>query len=206
MNGKNIILCALLLTAFGIAARLLPHLPNAAPIAAIALVAGTYLGRQWALPLPLAALLVSDLALGFYDWRIMLSVYGTYAAIAVMGMQGRKWQTGNFLGFPIAASTFFFLVTNGAVWAFSPWYEKSLRGLWHAYEMGLPFYRNMLLGDIAYTALLVGAFELAFLIHRKKVLPVGALRVLVLSRICRHAPAFAYSLTGSSFTKMSSQS
>ena len=58
----------LLLTALIVIAaltRLLPHPPNFSPIEAMALFGGAYFAsRKWALLVPLAALLLSDLALG----------------------------------------------------------------------------------------------------------------------------------------------
>jgi len=49
------------------ALRLVPHPPNFSPIDAMALFSGTYLARRWvAFAAPLAALLLSDLILGFY--------------------------------------------------------------------------------------------------------------------------------------------
>jgi len=64
MNKRLITLSAII----GLAAlsRLLPHPPNVTPIAAMALFAGAHL-RNWriAFLLPMAAMFLSDLALGF---------------------------------------------------------------------------------------------------------------------------------------------
>lgn len=47
-------------------ARLVPHPPNVTPIAAMALFGGAYLSnRQLAFVLPIAAMLLSDLVLGY---------------------------------------------------------------------------------------------------------------------------------------------
>lgn len=151
------------LVLFGAVARLVPHLPNATPIAAIAIVSSIYIGKRWALVLPLATLFLSDLALGLYDWRLMASVYGSFALIGCMSWVCRKRQSVLPVGASaVAASLMFFLTTNAAVWLFSPWYEKSIAGLLYAYELGIPFMRNMFVGDVAYTALLIAAFECAY--------------------------------------------
>jgi hypothetical protein len=60
----------------------------------------------------------------------------------------------------LASSCLFFAVTNFAEWAFQPWYPKTSAGLAASYVAGIPFFRNMLIGDLAYTALMFGGFAL----------------------------------------------
>jgi hypothetical protein len=60
----------------------------------------------------------------------------------------------------LCASVLFFVVTNLGEWAFQPWYPKTGAGLAASYVAGIPFFRNMLLGDLAYSALLFGGFAL----------------------------------------------
>ncbi len=171
LNRNQIILIACALISFGIMIRLMPHAPNATPIAALAFVGSLYLGRRWSIILPLVALLLSDLLIGFYDWRIMLSVYGSFILIGFLSWVCRKYNSFSSVGVTVVASSLvFFLFTNAAVWLFSPWYEKSIFGLLYAYELGLPFLRNMLLGDIAYTLVLVGAIEIAFVLSGVRIL------------------------------------
>lgn len=164
MNQKQVIFIAVVLTTFGIFMRLVPHWPNLTPVTAIAFAASLYLSRCWSVTLPLVVMFLSDLVIGFYDWRIMLSVYGAFTLIGLGSWLSRKYYRAVPVGLMLVSSSlFFFLVTNAAVWLFSPWYEKSLTGLFLAYELGLPFLRNMMFGDLIYTALLVGVFEVAFL-------------------------------------------
>jgi hypothetical protein len=66
-----------LLVSLGVAARLsLQDLPNFAPVAALALFAG-YFFRSSALAaaVPLSVMLLSDLAIDFYHWGVMVTVY-----------------------------------------------------------------------------------------------------------------------------------
>lgn len=161
MQKHTVLLIAVALLAFGVAMRLFPHLPNATPITAIAFAGSFYLGRRWVLALPVLALFLSDLVIGFYDWRIMASVYGSFALIGCWSYVSRRY--GGILPVflsVVGSSLSFFFITNGAVWLFSPWYEKSIAGLLYAYELGLPFLRNMALGDLIYSAVLFGVFEL----------------------------------------------
>lgn len=163
------LLVAVLFVFVGIALRLLPHLPNFAPITAIALFGGVYLSRKVALVLPLAAMLVSDMFIGFYEPQLMLFVYGSFILSVFLGfwLKGnKKWQ--NVLASSAFCALMFFIITNFAVWLFTPWYAKSAFGLAQCYVMALPFLRNSLLGDVFYTGLFFGLFELAEVWIRNK--------------------------------------
>ena len=140
------------------ASRLVPHPPNLTAISAMALFGGAYLS-DWrlAFAVPLAALLLSDALLGFYGH--MEIVYGSFAAITAMGLLLRHRRTApRIAGATLASSVFFFLVTNLAVWAHSHVYPHTATGLLACYAVALPFFRNMLAGDILYTAALFGGF------------------------------------------------
>ena len=70
--------------------RLLPHPPNFSPVEAIALFGGAYFAsRQWALVVPLLAMLLSDLALGalhgdsYASYLGGISFWSVYACIAL---------------------------------------------------------------------------------------------------------------------------
>ncbi len=77
MNWKAItpkVLVVTLIIVFAAGMRLIPHYPNFTPIAAIALFGGAHLGKRWlAFAVPLAALLISDIFLGFHN--MMIPVY-----------------------------------------------------------------------------------------------------------------------------------
>ncbi|QQS23240.1 hypothetical protein IPM19_01590 [bacterium] len=151
-NNQLLILVGLLLAGFGATMRLLPHEPNLTPISAIAFVGSFYLGRRWGLLLPLAAIAISDLVLGSYQWQVMVSVYASFGLIGIIAYGSAQRRTVWKTGLSVASSSvLFFLITNAAVWYSSTWYEKSLSGLLYSYELGLPFFRNMLIGDFAYT-------------------------------------------------------
>ena len=71
---------------FGPALRLLPHAPTFAPITAIAIFGGASLSRRSAFVLPLAAMLVSDYFIGFYNPAVMASVYLSFAVSGLLGV------------------------------------------------------------------------------------------------------------------------
>ncbi len=160
---------------FSFFARLLPHAPNFAPVGALAIMAGTYLPKKHALFLPLAVMLVSDYFIGFYDIKIMLAVYFSFLLYVVMGsIFGKERKVGKLTGSAFLGSILFFIITNFAVWAFSPWYSKDLSGLLLSYTLALPFFKNTLLGDLFYTATFFVIYEFALkkiILQKKVVLP-----------------------------------
>lgn len=158
LGGK--IFMAVGLVAFGVAGRLLPHAWNFTPVIAVTLVAGHYLGRKYAVWLPLAVMLTSDLWLGFYETKLQLVVYLSLVLIGLAsGLIGKQVRGMRTLEVSSSASLFFFLTTNWAVWQFSAWYPKTAAGLLGCYTAALPFFRNSLLGDVFYTAVMFLAIE-----------------------------------------------
>lgn len=142
--------------------RLLPHPANVAPIAAMALFGGVYLNRKSALVMPLIALFVSDIFLGFH--ATMPFVYGSFLLIGLVGLWLRKHKQA---GFVIAGSLFssllFFLITNGGVWLIGDMYPHTVSGLIDCFVMAIPFFRNTIFGDLLYVGIFFGSFEV---IHR----------------------------------------
>jgi len=145
----------------GTAARLIPHPPNFSPIASLALFGGAmFASRRAAFLVPLAAMLLSDLLLGFSS--ITPVVYGTFALITCLGFWVRRRQTvGRLATASLAAAVLFLVVTDFGVWALSDWYPKTLPGLAECYLAALPFFRNTLSSDLFYSALLFGGLKLA---------------------------------------------
>lgn len=160
---------ALLFILIGVVLRIVPHAPNFAPVAAIALFGGVYFSRKTALLLPLAAMFFSDIFIGFYDLKIMAAVYGSFILTVILGFlakRSKKWHVIG--GAAILSSVLFFLITNFAVWLFSPMYSKTVFGLIQCYVMALPFFGNTLLADLFYTGVFFGAYEFAMAQLRKK--------------------------------------
>ena len=140
--------------------RLLPHPPNAAPIAAMALFGGArFPDKRSAFLVPLAAMLASDLLIGVYG--MMPVVYLAFALIVCAGFSLRESRgAGKIAAAALASSALFFLVTNFGTWAFEGIYPRTLAGLQACYVAAVPFFRNTLLGDAAYTAALFGGLAL----------------------------------------------
>ncbi len=143
---------------FAAVMRLLPHYPNFTPIAAIALFGGAYLGKRWlALFVPLFALFVSDLFLGFHGF--MIPVYISFALVVLLGnLMRNNIRIPMVIGGSLAGSTLFFLLTNFAVWLGSPYYAQNIGGLMTCYTAAIPFYHVGILGDLFYNTLFFGSF------------------------------------------------
>ncbi len=154
---------ALLITmVFGAAVmRLLPHLPNFTPIAAMALFGGAYFSdKRLAFLIPFSALFLSDLILGLHAQ--MPVVYASIALIVCIGFSLQKRQRWlPIAGAALASSVLFFMTTNFGVWLFSSWYPRNMAGLIACYVAAIPFFGNTLLGDALYTAVLFGGVALA---------------------------------------------
>jgi hypothetical protein len=151
------------------AMRLLPHPPNMTPIAAMALFGGVYFtNRKIAFLVPLAAMYLSDLALGFfvYDFGwfhpFMPFVYASFAVTVCLGLLIRRRLTLLTVGgAALTSSVLFFIVTNFGVWLVDNLYPKTIAGLLSCYVAAIPFFRNTLMGNAFYTLVLFGGFALA---------------------------------------------
>ena len=151
------------LVGLDIGARLLPHAPDFTPVAASALFAASVLRvRALSVVVPLGGMIVADAWLGFYDLRIMTAVYGTLALPACAAWLSGRWRRPVMI-VPVllSSSLSFFLVTNFAVWAFSPMYAANADGLLKCYIAALPFLQNMLSGNLFWGIVLFGGYWLA---------------------------------------------
>ena len=142
--------------------RLVPHAWHFTPLAASALFAAAmFRVRILSLAVPLIALALSDSVMGFYDWRVMAVVYAASAAPAAMALCVARLRSPLvLLSLAGASSIVFFLATNFAVWAFDGMYTHDLAGLSACYVAALPFFKNTIAGDLLWTCVLFGAYQL----------------------------------------------
>ena len=160
MTKKEKIISISILVLVGVSYRFFPHPPNFAPIAAISLFSGFFFRRYFVL-IPIFIMLASDLFIGFYDWKLMAVVYLSFALVSFIGVLMRKKRSVLILiGSSLAGSILFYVLTNLAVWAFSPWYQHDISGLYECYLMAIPFFKNTLLGDLFYSSVIFGCYEL----------------------------------------------
>ena len=119
---------------------------------------------------PLIALLVSDYAVVRFLYHSQFGWFSPYTwlgfvLVGVIGWTLRGRTTWAGVGFAsVAGSVVFFLVTNLGVWlgvnGHAPMYPHTLTGLAECYVAALPFFRNTLLGDLTYAAVMFGSYYL----------------------------------------------
>ena len=145
------------LVGVGTALRLAPHPYNFTPIGAMALFAGAVLPGAWAFGVPLGAMWLSDVVLGFYPGWIW--VYASFALIVLLGMALRRGRTPLRVGTAaVASSLLFFAVTNFGEWL-GPLYPHTLAGLRADFVAAIPFFRNTVLSDLLYAVAFFGAYD-----------------------------------------------
>ena len=158
------------LVCVGIAARLLPHWPDFTPIGASGLFAGARLRGWRAYAVPLFAMLISDPILGFlHGFRPFTAMtLFVYSSLLINVLIGRALRASeNPLRIAPAAlmgSIQFYAITNFAVWLLGNHFPHTDMGLVACYVVALPFLKNMMLGDLLYSAALFGLH--AWLSHR----------------------------------------
>ncbi len=157
---------------------------NLTPVGGIALFTGVYFSRsRWAIVIPLAAMLLSDITWGLMRGDVMTYtfhsvipfVYGSYVLYVLLGKRVRAhwehaesepqqtWKRAAGRGFPLCIATLggsllFYLITNFGMWMMYTTYPHTLAGLIQCYVAGLPFLRPTVIGDAFYTTLFFGAF------------------------------------------------
>jgi len=146
--------------------RLLPHPPNVSPITAIALFSGGMIGGISAFGIPLLIMFISDLILGFHI--TIPFVYASFIIITFFGFLLKKRnKSQHYLVASLFSSFLFFFITNFGVWLTSPMYQKNINGLILCYTMGVPFFRNTIIGDIFFTIGIFYGFKLFTLIVQR---------------------------------------
>ena len=151
----------LTLMVFGAAfLRLLPHPPNFAPIAAMALFGGAYFSKKtFAFIIPLAAMFLTDMIIGIYSYAWI--VYISFALIVVLGIfMLKKVSVKKLIFASLTASVSFFAITNFGVWALGTLYPKTPAGLLASYTAAIPFFQNSLVGDLFFVGVMFGVYEL----------------------------------------------
>lgn len=169
INPRTFVLIGIVI--FAAVMRFLPHPPNFVPIAAIAMFGGAYFAdKRMAMLLPLGIMLISDMIIGFHS--LMWVVYLSFVAMVGIGFLLRnRISVINVTAGAISGSILFYLTTNFAVWLYGAgvYYPASLDGLLMSYTAAIPFFHYNLLGDLFYSGMFFGGYELA-----KRYIPVLA--------------------------------
>jgi hypothetical protein len=150
----------------------MPH--NFSAAYALCFCAGLYLPRRLAWIIPLAVMVVTDLALTlfyYHDYSLpaFAANYAAYAVLIGLGCAlGRKRSFVTLLSGGILGAILFYLITNTASWLTDPGYAKTLAGWIRALTTGTPgypptweFFRGTFLSGGIFSALFVGAMKLS---------------------------------------------
>ncbi len=152
---------------------------NFSPLGAMALFGGVYFSnRAKSFIFPLLILLVSDIIVmqtvysQYASGLLYNGWYWTYGSFALMVLLAelfkRKVTVGSVLLMSILAALIHYVVTDFGVWIGGgrdittglP-YTKDWAGLVKCYVLALPYLKSLLLGNLIFSAVLFGGFELA---------------------------------------------
>lgn len=159
LNNKYKYILSVVIILFISFTRLLPHPPNVSPITAIALFSGSTIGGISAFGIPLLIMFISDIFLGFHT--TIPFVYGSFILVTLFGfVLKNKHRFQYYVIASLCSSLLFFVITNFGVWLTSPMYQKNINGLLLCYTMGIPFFRNTIIGDLSYTVGIFYGFKL----------------------------------------------
>lgn len=155
----------IVLTLLVIAAALTRALPllidgtwNFTAVGALAIFAGAqFSDKKLAFIMPIGAMALSDVFLGN---GFSLMVYGAFVAMVLCGFMIRnKINTMNVVLASFISAFVFYLITNFAFF-YPTLYTQDLNGIMASYTAALPFFRNMVIGNLVYSAVLFGSFYL----------------------------------------------
>jgi len=155
----NLVVLALIL--LGISTRFFIDIPNLTALGAIALFSGAYFtNKKLSIIVPLIIMFISDIFLGFHN--TMPFVYLPIILIILLGFFIRNNKKIYYIiPLSIAGSILFYLISNFGVWITGMGYSNNLL---QVYIDGLPFFRNMLTGDLFFN---LSLFGISYLIIEK---------------------------------------
>lgn len=161
MNNKKNIYLIITLSVLAVVSRLVWHVPNFSPLSSFLIFSAFLAPNKKMAALPLLALLVSDMIIGFYHWSVMLAVYLATALNIFIGSALKKNPRSlNVISASMLSAISFFLITNLAVWLTSDWYTKDFTGLMYCFTLAIPFFKSTLASNILYSSLLFSVYAL----------------------------------------------
>ena len=155
MKYMNIILI-LLLTILTAITRLAPHPPNFTPLLSIAMFCGLIFNHRLSFCIPLSAMILSDLWIGFHD--VLFFVYLPLLFVFVIGYQFKKSVNfKNIFMMSLSSSLIFFIVSNFGVWLIG--YPKTISGLYICYISAIPFFHSTLISTLMYSSIFLFVYR-----------------------------------------------
>lgn len=151
-----------LLIALAVLSRLISHNWNFTAVAAASFVFAFLFPKSKikTLALPLVALLISDIFIGFYS--SMLFNYLAFGLALIPFFMLSQTKNKNFAmksATVLTGSLIFFMASNFSVWLVDGLYPMTLDGLMTCYVMALPFFKNQLAADLLLTPVLFAGIQ-----------------------------------------------
>lgn len=130
--------------------RLIPHYPNMTAIGASSIwLAYSFPKKYYALVIPVLALFISDMLLGFHNQ--MLWVYGaTLLTSFILIKNSVEFSVKSLTESSLITAVLFFIITNFGVWFTGGFYSSDIQGLAQCFVAGIPFAVNDILGTLFY--------------------------------------------------------
>lgn len=166
MKSFKSIITILGLIAVAVIWRIINHqyefAPNLELVTLVSIIAALAYGWRVALLVSIGSMAVSDAIIG--NTSILVYTWGAFGLIGLGAVILRKLnnkpktQVLASAGFVIASSTLFFVITNFGVWL-EGWYPMTWAGLATCYQLAIPFYRTMLIGNLIMVPVAVAAWQ-----------------------------------------------
>ncbi len=170
---------AYLFVVLAVVSRFLPH-PDGwvqfTPVGAALLYFGARASwkRMW---IPLVALIAADVYLTKVTYAYPLTAdhlvtWAWYAGVILLGgvLLSQRISPIRVAAGSLTASIAFFVVSNFAVWAAWNMYPKTVAGLSTCYVAAIPFFRNQVIADLVFAAVLFG---IGALVERRESRPAA---------------------------------
>ena len=164
MNSKilNNVAIATILISLAVVTRIIPHLWNFTAVGAIFLFSTFYFkDRRIRFLIPITIMLCSDLCLYWLNGTpfagpgiyLCLMLYIPVSAVLI-----KKVKITNVALAGMSGATLFFITSNFLVWAQGGGYSL---GFIETYAIAIPFYKNAILGNLAWSTVLFGLHALS---------------------------------------------
>ena len=148
--------------AIAVTARVIPHVANLSPFAALVMVMGCQLSRKASITIAMLALLLSDMLLSmtmgytvFGNWSLF-----TYSGFGMIALSSHYLQThrkfGQVLLYGATMVVGYWLWTNFGTWLMSALYPHTYAGLVACYTAAIPFLQRSAISALIFVPIFLG--------------------------------------------------
>ena len=146
----------IVIIAFLVISRLIPHPPNFTPILSFAIMAPIiFNNRLIGVFLLITSMFISDTVLGFHSYQFV--VYLSIIFVSLITPLNKNVFKIFYMCF--LSSIWFFISTNFTVWLMWDFYTKDLEGLLYCYTLAIPFFKYTILSTLIFTGLIYSSIN-----------------------------------------------